>query len=545
MKIALAQINTQIGNFTFNVEKVLEAIQKAKRKKAELVIFPELTLTGYPPKDLLEKPHFIEANLKALKTVAKQCHGIAALVGYVEPNPEKTGRALFNSAALLFKGKVVANQRKRLLPSYDVFDETRYFEPGSASQVVKLGKYRLGLTICEDIWNDERFLGRRLYAADPVEDLSDQKLDLLLNISASPYSMGKGKVRKDLLVQTVKRLQVPMIYLNLVGGNDDLIFDGGSLVFNEKGNLAVALKRFEEDFVIVDTDHLSSQVFSQEEEIELVREALVLGIRDYMKKCGFQKVALGLSGGMDSCLVAILAAEACGAKNVLGVSLPSPYSSKGSLQDAQALAKRLGIHYQVIPIGDIYQSYQDTLNLKPVRGKVDIALQNIQARIRGNILMALSNREGYLLLSTGNKSEMGVGYCTLYGDMAGGLAAISDLPKILVYRLSRYLNKIHRAIPESVFIKAPSAELAPNQKDQDDLPPYEVLDEILKRAIEENQSASQILSAGFDRKVLQKALLRVDRNEYKRHQAPPGLRITSKAFGYGRRLPITHAFREF
>ncbi len=264
-----------------------------------------------------------------------------------------------------------------------------------------------------------------------------------------------------------------------------------------------------------------------------------------MKKCGFQKVALGLSGGMDSCLVAILAAEACGAKNVLGVSLPSPYSSKGSLQDAQALAKRLGIHYQVIPIGDIYQAYQETLGLKPVRGKVNIALQNIQARIRGNILMALSNQDGYLLLSTGNKSEMGVGYCTLYGDMAGGLAVISDLPKILVYRLSRYLNKIHRAIPESVFMKAPSAELAPNQKDQDDLPPYEVLDEILKRSVEESQSAAQILAAGFDRKTLQKALLRVDRNEYKRHQAPPGLRITSKAFGYGRRLPITHAFREF
>lgn len=544
MKIAIAQINTQVGHFSGNLEKILQSLENAKKKKADLIIFPELSLTGYPPRDLLEKPSFIEKNLEIINLLTKKSRGIACIVGFVEPNLEKTGKALHNAAAFLKGGKIERIVRKRLLPTYDVFDESRYFEPGTESLIIQYQGKNIGLSICEDIWNDESILGRKLYAMNPIDDLARKGADLFINISASPYSMGKRSIREKLLSKVADFHKTPLIYANLVGGNDDLIFDGSSLVFNSQGDICTRLKSFEEDFQIVDTENLKSEAFHQVHEMEKVRKALVLGVRDYMAKSGFKKGVLGLSGGIDSALVATLAAEACGAKNVLGVAMPSRYSSQSSLSDAKALAKNLGIHYRCIPIDEIYKTYPQTLawDIKP--RKVDVALQNIQARIRGNILMALSNRDGYLLLSTGNKSEMAVGYCTLYGDMAGGLAAISDLPKTLVYQLSRYLNKKHRAIPESVFRKAPSAELAPNQKDEDDLPPYEILDEILRLYIEENQSQNKIIKLGFSKKVVQDVIRRVDRNEYKRQQAPPGLRITSKAFGYGRQIPITNAFKE-
>ncbi len=544
MKIALAQINTQIGNFALNLEKITQAIDKAKQKGAQLIIFPELTLTGYPPRDLLEKTQFVDKNLNLLNQLAKKVKNIVCVVGFVEPNLEDKGKPLYNAAAFLQDGHIEKIIRKRLLPTYDVFDENRYFEPGHESCVFYYKGYNIGLSICEDIWNDESILGRKLYAEDPIDDLSRKGANLFINISASPYSMGKRSIREKLLSQVARSKKAPLVYVNLVGGNDDLIFDGSSLVFNEEGEICTRLKSFEEDFSIVDLQSLKPEPFYQVHEMEKVRKALVLGIRDYMAKSGFKKAILGLSGGIDSCLVANLAAEACGAKNVLGVSLPSPYSSQSSLTDAKALAKNLGIQHRTIPIGDIYKAYPLALEWDSKPRKVDVALQNIQARIRGNILMALSNREGYLLLSTGNKSEMAVGYCTLYGDMAGGLAVISDLPKTLVYQLSRYLNKKHRAIPESVFRKAPSAELAPNQKDQDDLPPYETLDEILRLYIEENKSSAQIIKAGFAKKTVLDVIQRVDRNEYKRQQAPPGLRITSKAFGFGRQIPLTNGFKE-
>lgn len=544
MKIAIAQINTQIGHFSANVEKILQGIENAKKKKADLIVFPELTLTGYPPKDLLDKPSFIEKNLSALQQVVKKTRGIACILGFVELNDEEVGKSLYNSAAFIKEGKIQNIIRKRLLPTYDVFDERRYFEAGDESFVFVYKGRRIGLSICEDIWNDKSILGRKLYPINPIEELAVQGADLLINISASPYSMGKRSLREKLLSKVAQTSGNPLLYVNLVGGNDDLIFDGSSLVYDGDGKICNRLKSFEEDFQVIDIDQLKPEPYHQVHEMEKVRKALVLGIRDYMQKSGFKKAILGLSGGIDSCLVATLAAEACGSKNVLGVSMPSPFSSQSSLSDAKALAKNLGIQYLTLPIGKIFKAYPDALEWDAKPRKVDVALQNIQARIRGNLLMALSNREGYLLLSTGNKSEMAVGYCTLYGDMAGGLAVISDLPKTLVYQLSRYLNKKHRAIPESVFRKAPSAELAPNQKDQDDLPPYEILDEILKLYVEDNKSPTQIIKLGYSKKIVKDIVTRVDRNEYKRQQASPGLRITSKAFGYGRRIPLTNGFKE-
>lgn len=546
MKIALAQINTHIGDLKKNAGKILDFSEKARCMGAELVLFPELALTGYPPKDLLEKNHFLRANQKAIEELARKIQGIDALVGFAEPNPEKTGKPVYNAAAFLSGGKIDSVYRKNLLPTYDVFDEGRYFEEGKETRVLKRGGEALGVSICEDIWNDEHFLGRKLYPFDPIENQVKAGAQVLLNLSASPYHMGKEKLRLTLLSETARRHGKPLLYLNLVGGNDDLIFDGASCVFDAHGALCARLKSFEEDLQVVDTQALTPVSSTPEEPMELLRRALVLGTRDYLEKSGFKKAVIGLSGGIDSTLVAFLAVQAIGAENVLGVSMPSPFSSPGSLTDAEALAKNLKMEYRVVPIGNLYQEFQHSLHwtAETKKGKVDTALQNIQARLRGNLLMALSNREGRILLSTGNKSEMAVGYCTLYGDMAGGLAVISDLPKTLVYQLSRHMNEKVKAIPESVFTKAPSAELAPDQRDQDDLPPYEILDEILKRYVEEDQGAEEIIRAGFSEKEVRDVIRRIDGNEYKRKQAPPGLRVTSKAFGYGRRIPITNAFRE-
>jgi NAD+ synthase (glutamine-hydrolysing) len=541
MKIALAQIDTQIGNLEGNARKILSFSEKAKRLGAALVVFPELTLPGYPPKDLLDKPHFIEANERALRDLTPKVKGIQAIVGFAEGNSERQGRAVFNSAAWIQNGKVEYIQRKILLPTYDVFDESRHFEPGKDSKVLHLPE-RVGISICEDIWSEELFWGRRLYSFDPIQALSAQGMDFLVNLSASPYQLGKQEYRQALVSKTAQRHGVPILYVNLVGGNDDLIFDGNSLVADASGRICEKLKAFREDLLIVDTERLSPQEVVIEPDLEQLYQALVLGLGDYIKKSGFKKVVMGLSGGIDSSLVACLAAKACGKKNVLGVSLPSSFSTPGSLSEAKELAKNLGITYQVIPIKNLYRAYNSALGWKEKH--VDISLQNIQARIRGNLLMALSNREVRLLLSTGNKSEMAVGYCTLYGDMAGGLAVISDLPKTTVYALARHINNKTGAIPEAVFKKAPSPELAPNQVTQDDLPPFEILDEVLKRYIEENQGLEEIVKAGYPRNLVKKIMLRVDRNEYKRKQAPPGLRVTGKAFGTGRRIPITNAFRE-
>lgn len=542
MKIALAQINTTIGDFAGNLRRILEEYRRARQRNADLVVFPELALTGYPPKDLLDRPDFIDANLKALGRLKRQIRGPACVVGFVERRAESSGRPLSNAAALIADGKIAGIKRKRLLPTYDVFDEGRYFEPGKESPVFSVAGEKIGLSICEDIWTDPKYWGRDYYPVDPVARQAAAGARILINISASPFAMGRRQVREDILAPQARRYGCPVVYLNLVGGNDDLLFDGSSLVFDRKGRVVQRLGSFVEETRVVDLDKLRPLKDHRIKEESLVLDGLVMGLRDYLKKCGFNKAVLGLSGGIDSSLTAWIACRALGADKVLGVAMPSPYSSPGSLRDARRLARSLKMDFRVLPIGNLYREFRETLGWRGGK-RVDVALQNIQARIRGNLLMALSNREGRILLSTGNKSEMSVGYCTLYGDMAGGFSVLMDVPKTLVYRLARLANRQKKAIPESVFRKAPSAELAPDQLDQDDLPPYEVLDPILRAYIEGQKSPKEIVAAGFKKSVVEDVLRRLDQNEYKRRQAPPGIRITSKAFGYGRRVPISSHYR--
>lgn len=543
MKIALAQINTTVGDFEGNLSRILEYLRRAERLKADLVVFPELTLTGYPPKDLLDRPDFISANLRCLRSLVSQVGATACVVGFVDDRASLAGKSLANAAALIHRKKIVGIKHKMLLPTYDVFDEGRYFEPGRESPIFRLQGRKLGVSICEDIWNDPTYWGSKAYAVDPVWEQARAGAEILINISCSPYSRGKQKVRQQLLQRQTLRYQAPLVYVNLVGGNDDLVFDGQSVVLNAKGQLVRQLKAFEEDLQVVDVEAgLRPIRVSSIAEDRQVLEALVLGLKDYMKKCGFSKAVMGLSGGIDSALTAWIAVRALGAQNVLGVSLPSPFSSAGSLRDAQSLAQALRIEYRVIPIGPLYELYKTSLGY-PKKGKVDVSLQNLQARIRGTLLMAISNREGHLLLSTGNKSELSVGYCTLYGDMAGGFALLSDVPKTLVYRLARLANQIQKAIPRASLTKAPSAELAPGQKDQDDLPSYEILDGILERYMERRLAPEAIVKEGFAKRVVADVLRRLDANEYKRQQAAPGIRITRKAFGYGWRVPIANRYR--
>jgi NAD+ synthetase len=547
MKIALAQFNPVVGDFEGNAKRIREISCAAKRGGADLAVFSELCLCGYPPQDLIERPAFEERNRKELARLSSEV-AIPSLVGYVGKAQDDTGKPVANCAALIAGGRILFEQRKMLLPTYDVFDETRYFQPAHTQHVFALGSETLGITICEDTWNDKNFWTQRLYARDPVAEIAAKGSTVLLNISSSPYTMGKRSLRHDMLGAIVKKHGLAMVYVNQVGGNDSLVFDGSSMALAPDGSVAARAKSFEEDLVFFDTTSCKGDVHdSIEEEIGAVYGALVLGARDYVHKCGFRKVVIGLSGGIDSALVATIASDALGPQNVVGVSMPGPYSSEGSIRDARQLAENLGIELFVLPILDAFQSYRKILE-DPFAGQpADVAEENLQARIRGNLLMALSNKFGSLVLSTGNKSEMAVGYCTLYGDMAGGLAVISDVPKTMVYELADYVNRTARSakvrIPLETIAKPPSAELRPNQTDQDTLPPYNVLDRILKAYVEELRTPTEIAAeTGYDIELVRSVALRVDQNEYKRKQAPPGLKVTSKAFSVGRRFPLAQRY---
>ncbi len=543
MKIAMCQINPKIGDFTGNLQLILRAARGAEQRGCDLAVFPEMCTMGYPPRDLLEHDSFVKANLSTLEQLAREGVNIPFLCGYVDRNPSSVGKPLINSVALIEKGKIVSKGGKRLLPSYDVFDETRYFEPAQRSLVFNLGGEKIGVTICEDIWNLEHVPGVPTYNLDPVSELVEQnRITMLINISASPFTINKGQLRLKILKAIAKRFHIPAIYCNQVGGNDELLFDGSSMVVDANGRLAALGAQFEEDILIWDSqenyDELEDPWLEEE---AAVLKALVMGTRDYTRKCGFNKVLVGLSGGIDSSLVACIAAQALGPENVMGVSMPSRYTSEMSKEDSKKLALNLGIRYEVVPIEEIFTIYKKTLSDLFKGLPEDETEENIQARIRGNILMALSNKFNYLVLATGNKSEFAMGYCTLYGDLTGGLAVISDVPKTMCYRLARHINRDKEIIPERVLTRPPSAELRPNQTDQDSLPPYPVLDDILEAAVEERLSMEEIVARGHDPDLVREVLRRLALNEYKRRQAPPGLKVTSKAFGFGRRYPIACA----
>lgn len=543
MKIALVQFNPTVGDFDGNSALMIEKAAEAKSRGAHLAVFSELCLCGYPPQDLVERPAFVARNEVALLELAARMP-LPAIVGYVGKAQSHTGKKAANCAALLADRKIAFEQRKMLLPTYDVFDESRYFQPASSQSNVAFCKQLLGITICEDCWNDKDYWTQRLYERDPVTELVSQGTTILLNISASPYNLDKRNLRKEMLQALARHHRVPVVYVNQTGGNDSLVFDGSSIAFNADGRLAALAHSFQEDIVLFDSASGSGDIRSEpRDELAVAYDALVCGTRDYVRKCGFRKTVIGLSGGVDSALVAAIAAEAVGPENVLGVSMPGPFSSPGSLTDAEMLAQNLGIQYLSLPISDVYKSYRNVFCPTFKGLPEDATEENIQARIRGNLLMALSNKYGSLVLSTGNKSELAVGYCTLYGDMAGGLAVISDVPKLMVYELARYANREREVIPQSTLTKPPSAELRANQTDIDTLPPYDVLDRILKAYVEDLRSPDEIADHyGFSIELVRDVVRRVDKNEYKRKQAPPGLKITSKAFGVGRRIPLANKF---
>jgi NAD+ synthase/NAD+ synthase (glutamine-hydrolysing) len=540
VKIALGQINPTVGDFAGNAAAIIDFAKRAQASGAGLILFPELSVCGYPPRDLVERPSFVSRNRETVDRIAVETRGIAVICGLVTPAAAQTGKSVMNSAALLQDGKVTFTQSKVLLPSYDVFDEMRNFAPASSQELFSFCGKQMALTICEDAWNDKHFWNKRLYGFDPVEALVRAGGNFVLNISASPFWLGKRALRRDMLASIARNNKVPVVMVNQVGGNDSLVFDGSSLVLDRDGATVAQGKSFEEDLIIFDLDALTGERHEQVEGEEAsAYAALVLGTRDYVRKCGFKKVLLGLSGGIDSALTAVIAADAVGPENVLGVGMPGPYSSPGSIEDARRLAKNLGIRFELLSIKEIFESYRHALKDVFAGLEEDATEENLQSRARGTLLMALSNKFGALVLSTGNKSEVGVGYCTLYGDMAGGLAVISDVPKTMVYRLSRYVNSRRPVIPEASLEKPPSAELKPNQMDSDTLPPYEVLDAILEDYVEDSHGAEQIaaerkLNVGLVRRVMRM----VDKNEYKRQQAAPGLKISAKAFGHGRRFPI-------
>ena len=543
MKIALAQFNPTVGDFAGNAARILSLAGQAKQRGADLAVFTELCLCGYPPQDLLERPTFLDRNMDELKALAGKVP-VPSLVGYAGRVKNGAGKSVANKAALLCGGRVVFEQSKMLLPTYDVFDESRYFQPADKQVVYRFQDEKLGITICEDVWNDPNFWPTRLYERDPVVELSKQGTSVLLNISASPYTIDKRNLRFEMLRAIAMKQKCPVVYVNQVGGDDNLIFDGASMAIAADGRVAAQALAFQEDLVLFDTVTGQGEIHEQPStEIAYAYGALLTGTADYVRKCGFKKVLVGLSGGIDSGVVASIAVDALGAENVLGVSMPGPFSSAGSKTDAATLAKNLGIQIITLPITDVFEEYKRAL--APAFGNLaaDVTEENIQARIRGNYLMALSNKFGSMVLSTGNKSELAVGYCTLYGDMAGGLAVISDVPKLMVYELANWINRQRELIPLSTIEKPPSAELRHDQKDEDSLPPYDVLDRILKAYIEDLHSPQEIADHyGFDLKLVRDIALLVDRTEYKRKQAAPGLKITSRAFGFGRPFPIAQKF---
>jgi NAD+ synthase/NAD+ synthase (glutamine-hydrolysing) len=540
VRIALGQINTVIGDFSANSEKIIEFARCARERGADLILFPELSICGYPPRDLVERASFVDHNWRAAEKIAGETQGISVICGLVTQANSATGKSVLNSAALLRDGKIAFVQSKRLLPTYDVFDEMRNFAPADHQELFTAAGQKMALTICEDAWNDKHFWDRRLYGLDPVEDLIGAGGQVLLNISASPFYLHKRELRRDMVATIARNYHVPVVMVNQVGGNDSLVFDGSSFALGPGGEVIAQAKSFEEDLVWFDTDSLKGEIHPRDNHVVAsAYSALVLGTRDYVHKCGFRRAVLGLSGGIDSALTACVAVDALGKENVIGVGMPGPYSSQGSIDDAAELARNLGIRFELVPIGNMFEAY--TRALGPVFGgrAADVTEENIQARIRGSLLMAISNKFGSLLLTTGNKSELGVGYCTLYGDMCGGLAVISDVPKTLVYELASYVNARSSLIPLSTIDKPPSAELRPDQKDSDSLPDYGVLDNILEDYIEENRSPDQIAAAhGYGPELVRKVACMVDKSEYKRQQAAPGLKISEKAFGFGRRYPI-------
>ncbi len=541
MKIALAQINPTVGDFTGNLEKIVALSRRAASQGARLTVFSELALCGYPPADFLEKPSFLARCRAAVDQLAEATRDLptAVLAGVALAAKDESGKPAVNAAVLLDGGRILLEQHKRLLPFYDVFDEQRYFAPSQPQKVVELDGLRLAITICEDAWNDKNFWPRRLYAVDPVEELMRQQPGLHINLSSSPFWHGKRAMRRQMLSAIALRDGIPLLLTNQVGGNDSLIFDGTSLALNARGELIAQAASFEEDLVLVDPFNASPIPVPEEDGTEAAYRALVLGTRDYVRKCGFKKVLVGLSGGIDSALVAAIATDALGAENVIGIGMPSPYSSTGSIDDSRRLAANLGIRFEVIGISGLFQQF--TLALEPLFAgtKPDTTEENIQSRIRGDLLMALSNKFSALVLTTGNKSEMAVGYCTLYGDMVGALAVIGDLVKTRVYQVCHWLNRTGEVIPAAILEKPPSAELRPDQKDTDSLPPYEVLDPILEAYVERYETPEQIANAnGFPLALVQQVVRLVERSEYKRQQAAPVLKVTSKSFGMGRRFPI-------
>jgi len=577
MRIALAQINTTVGAIARNADLAIATIARARDAGADLVVFPELTLPGYPPLDLLNRRSFVTHNLEALERLAAAtAQGPAVIVGFVQRRETETGKDLLNAAALCDQGQIRSVHGKSLLPTYDVFDEARYFDPAPEVKPAEFNGFRIGLSICEDIWNDAMYWRlrqrRRQYDFDPIKDLARQGVDFLINIAASPFTEGKRALKHEMFSATAKRHGLPLVHVNLVGGNDNLIFDGASNVFDSHGQIVAQASDFQESLLLFDIETVlkkqtepgdnSGDAPPAEPEnsstpalplihpgatliestirdgIESVCEALILGIRDYVHKCGFRSVILGLSGGIDSAVTAALAVRALGKEQVHGVAMPSHFSSNHSVKDAQALAENLEIDFQIVPIKDVYDSYLETL--KPVfkDSPFGVAEENLQARTRGNILMAFANKFGHLLLSTGNKSEMAVGYCTLYGDMSGGLAVLSDVPKVMVYELAHHLNRGKEVIPRNSIAKPPSAELRPNQKDSDSLPPYDILDPIIRAYVEEGLYVREITERGYDGPIVERVISMIERNEYKRRQAPIGLKVTHRAFGYGRRIPV-------
>ncbi len=542
MRIGLAQINSTVGDLRGNFEKILASYRRLVAAGAELVLAPELATTGYPPQDLVFKSRFVPQNLEAIERLHACIVEVPLLVGYVDRN-EGRGKPFFNAAALLERGAPIRRSYKTLLPTYDVFDEDRYFEAGTGGEVFTIARRKVGVTICEDIWT-ERYLPRRLYDVEPVRGLVEKGAEIIVNLSASPFSLGKIETRLEMVGALARTHQRPIVYCNVVGGNDELVFDGSSIAFNRAGDLIAQLPSFQAAEAIVETDSATAVTALPRDPMADLHGALSLGVGDYLAKCNFKSAVLGLSGGIDSAVVAAVAVDSLGKENVVGVSMPSPYSSRGSIEDAHALARNLGIRCLDLPIGDAFAAFKaqfaGAFNGLPE----DTTEENMQSRLRGMILMSLSNKFGHLLLTTGNKSELAVGYCTIYGDMAGGLAVISDVPKTLVYELARWINRAREIIPHATIEKPPSAELKPGQVDQDSLPPYDVLDQILQLYVEENRSAREIVAQGFEEKTVRWIQRRVDLNEYKRAQAAPGIKVTSRAFGVGRRMPIAQQYAD-